>query len=84
MNLIDRLRALSRHEHDDLTIGDEAADETERLLAERDGLQADAARYRWLRDIDDDPVCSLPQLFTETGLSADVDAAIDAARKGHK
>lgn len=30
-DLISRLRALSRHEHDDLTIGDEAADEIERL-----------------------------------------------------
>ena len=30
-DLIARLRALSRHEHDDLSIGDEAADEIERL-----------------------------------------------------
>ncbi len=28
-DLISRLRALSRHEHDDLTIGDEAADEAQ-------------------------------------------------------
>ena len=34
-DLISRLRALSRHEHDDLTIGDEAADEIEKL---RDAL----------------------------------------------
>lgn len=32
-DLISRLRAMSRHEHDDLTIGDEAADEIERLRA---------------------------------------------------
>lgn len=30
-DLIDRLRALSRHEHSDLTIGDEAADIIERI-----------------------------------------------------
>lgn len=32
-DLISRLRALSRNEHDDLTIGDEAADEIEKLRA---------------------------------------------------
>lgn len=32
-SLIDRLRAMSRFEHDDLSIGDEAADEIERLRA---------------------------------------------------
>jgi hypothetical protein len=30
-DLTKRLRALSRHEHDDLSIGEEAADEIERL-----------------------------------------------------
>jgi hypothetical protein len=53
-DLIERLRALSRHEHDDLSLGDEAADEIERLqsglarhvdrvctlTAERDALRA--------------------------------------------
>lgn len=53
-DLTKRLRALSRHEHDDLSIGDEAADEIERLqsglarhvdrvctlTAERDALRA--------------------------------------------
>lgn len=33
-DLTKRLRALSRHKHDDLSIGDEAADEIERLRAE--------------------------------------------------
>lgn len=33
-NLINRLRSLTRSEHDDLSIGDEAADEIERLHAE--------------------------------------------------
>lgn len=32
-DLTKRLRALSRHEHDDLSIGGEAADEIERLRA---------------------------------------------------
>jgi hypothetical protein len=53
-DLTKRLRALSRHEHDDLSIGDEAADEIKRLqsglarhvdrvctlTAERDALRA--------------------------------------------
>jgi len=38
-----RLRALARHEHDDLSIGDEAADEIERL-------QAELATWRKLAD----------------------------------
>ena len=38
-SLIHRLRALSRHEHSDTTIGDEAADEIERLQAEGDRQQ---------------------------------------------
>ena len=33
-DLIRRLRAMSRHEHDDLSIGDEAADAIEELLRE--------------------------------------------------
>lgn len=34
-----RLRALSRHEHDDLSIGDEAADYIAALRAENERLQ---------------------------------------------
>jgi predicted DNA-binding protein YlxM (UPF0122 family) len=30
-DIVERLRAMSRYEHDDLSIGDEAADEIERL-----------------------------------------------------
>ena len=46
-DLISRLRALSRHEHDDLTIGDEAADEIERLRAAlRNLLDMDVAYMR--------------------------------------
>ena len=32
-DIVERLRVMSRYEHDDLTIGDEAADEIERLRA---------------------------------------------------
>jgi hypothetical protein len=61
----------------------EAADALEAQAREIEALRADAARYRWLRDEDDDPVCSLRQLFTTTGKPKDVDAAVDAAmRKG--
>jgi hypothetical protein len=48
---------------------------------EIEALRADAARYRWLRDEDDDPVCSLTQLFTMTGKPEDVDTAVDAAMR---
>lgn len=41
-DIVQSLRSLSRHEHDDLSIGIEAADEIE-------ALRKDAARYRWLR-----------------------------------
>jgi hypothetical protein len=39
-----RLRALARHEHDDASIGDEAADEIERL---RLAAENDAKRLAW-------------------------------------
>lgn len=56
-----------------------------KLEAERDALQADAARYRWLRDMDEDPVCSLAAIWTDCKgralrISKKVDAAVDAAR----
>lgn len=84
-DLVKRLHALSRYAHDDRSIGDEAADEIERLTAERDALQADAARYRWLRDMDEDPICSLAAMWTDCNgsalsISKRVDAAVDAAR----
>lgn len=59
----------------------EAADALEAQAREIEALRADAARYRWLRDEDDDPVCSLRQLFTMTGKPKDVDAAVDAAMR---
>ncbi len=113
-DLVQRLHALSRYTHDDRSIGDEAADEIERLTAERDSLslayktsendvfnltqkvipnlraerdalQADAARYRWLRDMDEDPICSLAAMWTDCkgsalSISKRVDAAVDAHR----
>lgn len=72
-DLIARLRDWSDGPDTD-KLCQEAADEIE-------ALRADAARYRWLRDEDDDPVCSLRQLFTMTGKPKDVDAAVDAAMR---
>jgi hypothetical protein len=43
-DLTERLRALARHEHSDLSVADEAADEIERLRRELLGMR---------RDIDD-------------------------------
>lgn len=39
-DLVKRLHALSRYAHDDVSIAADAADEIERLTAERDALQA--------------------------------------------
>lgn len=52
--------------------------------AQIEALRADAERYRWLRDEDDDPCLSLVDLFTTTGKREDVDAAIDAAMQSGK
>jgi hypothetical protein len=68
--------------------GVEAADEIERLRAERDRLAKDAERYRWLRhgilvteipDIATMRASSLPIDDDEEVYSWEVDAAIDAA-----
>ena len=45
-DLIDRLRALSRYAHDDKSIGDEAADEIERLRAMTAGIEEIASALR--------------------------------------
>jgi len=42
-DLIERLRALARSEHSDFSIGDESADEIERLTRERDELRRQLA-----------------------------------------
>jgi hypothetical protein len=46
-DLISRLRALSRHEHDDLTIGDEAAYEIARLRVDHADAMAATRPKRW-------------------------------------
>lgn len=76
-DLTDRARALSRHEHDDASIGDECADEIERLTAERDALREDAERYRLLRR---GQQWSVVDGIGDTLRAEQLDAAIDAAR----
>ena len=44
-DLISRLRALSRHEHSDYSIGDEAADALEAAQAERKVIVAESLKY---------------------------------------
>jgi len=67
----------------------EAADEIEHLRAEVAGLREDAERYRWLRSPNTGPAtiwelvsdeCNPPYVTLKYG--ADLDSAIDAARKG--
>jgi len=79
-DLIARLRDWSEGA-DTSYLCDEAADALEAQAREIEALRADAERYRWLRDEDDDPVCSLRQLFTMTGKPKDVDDAVDAAMR---
>jgi len=60
-----------------------------RLREELATAQADAARYRWLRDLDEDPVMSLAAQYTDmngsaVSISQRIDAAIDAAMKGEQ
>lgn len=58
------------------------------VLAERDALANDAARYRWLRDQTADPnstwsICDIEGTAEyESGGVSDADAAIDLAMKG--
>jgi len=54
-DLIERLRALVRSEHSDFSIGDEAADEIERLTRERDELRRQLAEAN-VTDRDDENV----------------------------
>ena len=50
--------------------------EIERLRQERDGLRADAARYRWLRHGDNDELVCVPWMLRNEKLDAAIDAAI--------
>jgi hypothetical protein len=79
-DLIARLRDWSDGPDTDKLCQDAAA-ALEAQAAQIEALRADAARYRWLRDEDDDPICSLTQLFTMTGKPEDVDTAVDAAMR---
>lgn len=90
MDLIERLRALSRHEHDDASIGAEAADEIERLTKELDAMRLDAERYRWLREgrMEFGVQAGMPDFATKEQCwwkvdytPEEADAAIDAAMK---
>ena len=67
----------------------QAAAELRRLHGECDALRADAERYRWLRDMDEDPVMSLAAQYTDCNgsaisISMRVDASIDAERAALK
>ena len=85
--LLHNLRTIGTH-HCDGTVGEEAADEIERLRAEVAGLREDAERYRWLRD--GDLCANYPYPVMRVGGNGhdysvwfeELDAAIDAARKG--
>jgi hypothetical protein len=67
----------------------DALGELSRAEAEVERLRADAERYRWLRDMDEDPVMSLAAQYTDClgsaiSISMRIDAAIDAALKEPK
>ena len=88
--LLHNLRTIGTH-HCDGTVGEEAADEIERLRAEVAGLREDAARYRWLRSPNTGPAtiwelisdeCNPPYMTLKYG--ANLDAAIDAALAARK
>jgi len=49
-DIVEQLRALARAQHDDLSIGIEAADEIERLTRERDEARAEVERLRAEKD----------------------------------
>lgn len=81
--LVKRLRALSRHEHTDLTIGDEAADRLEaitRELTDRDEVIADKRRLareinKALDGTDSESMCDA------VGVAERVESALAEARQ---
>lgn len=83
-DLIRHLRALALSQHDDVSIAADAAGAIIALLAERDELAKDAARYRRLRKHAADVWYGdhLIELI-DTGRGA-LDSAIDAEMEGEK
>lgn len=94
--LLINLRTIGTH-HCDQTVGEEAAQEIERLRTENERLREDAARYRLLRKGAVEDVAVVRGLGAmDYGMSAvaytyseeidgdDLDAAIDAAMEGEK
>lgn len=75
-DLIQRLRALSRHEHDDFSIGDEAADEIERLRATP---QAPLSEFRRMQIIGDE----FPLALVEPIVIQKIDAVCRAIEREH-
>jgi hypothetical protein len=64
---------------------DDAITEIKKLTAERDLLEKDAQRYRWLRD-SGDAGCIAPHTYWERGCSGEtldeyIDAALDHANR---
>ena len=85
--LLHNLRTIGTH-HCDGTVGEEAADEIERLRAEVAGLREDAERYRHMRNNSQFQSRNGPGLYWylprygRGDEGEQLDAAIDAARKG--
>jgi hypothetical protein len=78
-DIVDVLRSYLLADGGDLADVEKAMHEIVRLRAECDIFRADAARYRWLRDIGDStwvPLGKRKAQFTH-----EIDAAIDAAIK---
>ena len=85
--LLHNLRTIGTH-HCDGTVGEEAADEIERLRAEVAGLREDAERYRHMRNNSQFQSRNGPGLYWclprygQGDEGEQLDAAIDAARTG--
>jgi hypothetical protein len=92
----ERLRAADKHWQglDAITLDGYAKERIAKESAEADALREDAERYRYLRDVDGDiSVCKgfdsidvgssgVAYTYDDIIIGADLDAAIDAARKG--
>jgi len=79
--LRDRIADLEAGMNAQATAGKSLYAATELLIAERDALKQDAARYRWLRDADHERIIFAAHYERSSAASSTVDAAIDAARE---